>query len=822
MIRHLFLVALVPWFLGVSVQADPAGFDGARDVTIVPSPPVTDRGGLDLRVAVPPGAGTVRVEAVLIAEDGGAAERTLGTVDVLTDAKAPRLARLRAPLDGAAGRRRLRVVLRGPDGREIGREERPLEVRSGLHPAPGYPEGGVIDLRPANAEETAYWHEGTVRCGPEAWGDEIVRMRGFGLRTVVVQAVALPGAGPPLSSGRLRGDPSALIPLKCVPRRAPGPDGDPVEAILRQADASGLSVFLGVGVRDPRDISPDGAEWRRRVSTELWDRYGKHASFYGWSVPDLPSLFGVSGEASAAALADLAGHLRTLAPAKPVLAVVPSSGMGSGEGLERRLAESGADILLVLDGRGSGPHGSAEVRDAFGRLGPAAAAAGVHLWAGVEPFEADAAGRLAPAAFTRLREQIDDVRPHAERIVLAPFTGLLSVPARETGLTVPAGLKDLPEDHPAKRILQSEEFRAYVRGVDDLARELREHLAGPGGWGADLRELRASFERARALMAFCEEQSREAGAGPSGGASSGRRSAAHLRRFPEALRKAEALWSACREDPLLDRMNLLPALGEMVRSFRRWEPAAEPPDYARAAERLIVLRLRLRNASASPGRGRFVVETPAGIAAEPASVVECPDLPPGAEFPLEIRLRIPPGQSPGPATAKVRIEEQASTGEWIELHRIPIPFTLPTLAFRRTYTLSRPPDAPQDDAGGEATDGRYAGGEADDGRSFGWSIPSDQARTAEDLVLDLGETRRIESVRAVSGAPDRYRPDRVTVATSTDGESWAEQGEAEPQPTGHFTLKPAVREARYVRFRLEKERKGEGEVWMVIDEVEVY
>src|ERR1035438_1843739 len=59
---------------------------------------------------------------------------------------------------------------------------------------------------------------------------------------------------------------------------------DPIEAILSEADRLNMNVFLGVGAYAWFDFSPGALTWSKQVAAELWKRYSRHPSFYGWYV----------------------------------------------------------------------------------------------------------------------------------------------------------------------------------------------------------------------------------------------------------------------------------------------------------------------------------------------------------------------------------------------------------------------------------------------------------------------------------------------------------------------------------------------------------
>ncbi len=81
-------------------------------------------------------------------------------------------------------------------------------------------------------------------------------------------------------------DGRAFYPSGLYPGRMPLAARDPIEAVLRAADRCGMHVLLGVGLFAWFDFSEQSLEWHRRVARELFQRYGGHASFYGWYVSE--------------------------------------------------------------------------------------------------------------------------------------------------------------------------------------------------------------------------------------------------------------------------------------------------------------------------------------------------------------------------------------------------------------------------------------------------------------------------------------------------------------------------------------------------------
>lgn len=121
----------------------------------------------------------------------------------------------------------------------------------------------------------------------------------------------------------------AYYPSDLYPGRISMASHDPIEAILSEADRLQMNVFLGVGAYAWFDFSPGALDWSKQVAAELWRRYGKHPSFYGWyvSAEAYGSLIPDQGEKDKDHyrkqvidfFAQFQAYCRTLAPEKPVM-----------------------------------------------------------------------------------------------------------------------------------------------------------------------------------------------------------------------------------------------------------------------------------------------------------------------------------------------------------------------------------------------------------------------------------------------------------------------------------------------------------------------
>lgn len=146
------------------------------------------------------------------------------------------------------------------------------------------------------------------------------------------------------------------------------------------------------------------------------------------------------------------------------------------------------------------------------------------------------------------------------------------------------------------------------------------------------------------------------------------------------------------------------------------------------------------------------------------------------------------------------------------------------LALGKTYTKSIAPSASYPDTGNlEATDGLLSAA-YNDGRCYAYNITSVSAKVTVDVRVDLGSNQLINSCRTwfSSGNVANYKPNLVTIYTSTDDSTYTLQGSTSTLTNQWYTVNFSAVTARYVRFRFEKTRTGAKDDWMFLDEVEVY
>ncbi|TDD47000.1 DUF4091 domain-containing protein [Kribbella antibiotica] len=168
----------------------------------------------------------------------------------------------------------------------------------------------------------------------------------------------------------------------------------------------------------------------------------------------------------------------------------------------------------------------------------------------------------------------------------------------------------------------------------------------------------------------------------------------------------------------------------------------------------------------------------------------------------------------------VRVEFGSGVSGLSSLEVAGSPLAKQNLLGGRNYSVSPTPNN-KPDSGFESTDGVLADAH-DDGRTYGFGAGQGTAT----IQFDLGSAQTIDEVRlhAYEEYP-AYRPDRVTIATSTDNVTWKQQGFLPGTPNDQskiwyqFDSPPTT--ARYIRVTLQKTFTADASV-MLVDEIEAY
>jgi hypothetical protein len=319
-------------------------------------------------------------------------------------------------------------------------------------------------------EEGVHWNSDIRKLTASDWREQIRGMHRLGMDTVVIQEVfrnnAYYGTNSIAASG-YHG--LAYYPSTLFPGRIQMAAHDPIEAILSEADRLDMHVFLGVGIYAWFDFSPDSLAWHKMVAAELWRRYGKHRSFYGWYVSEeaYGSLIPDQGEPTAKLYRDeiisffrqLQAFCRHMAPEKPILFAPNTHGL-------RKSQDMWPNVLKYIDiicpfGFHRMPKDDLSGEEAADLWQQLADSTGTHLWMDMEAFDFEGIA-LVPRSIDGLLRDMQRF-PNFEKILCYQYPGIFNAPGTRIKPGGPATVRlyqdyrqyllregRLPEEQPQK------------------------------------------------------------------------------------------------------------------------------------------------------------------------------------------------------------------------------------------------------------------------------------------------------------------------------------------------------------------------------------
>jgi len=295
-----------------------------------------------------------------------------------------------------------------------------------LLPAAGLGPRAAETARPPVEGTFIQYEQWMMKLDREAWRLELDAMREAGITLVIVQWLEFQN-------------------VRFIPADPSAPD--PTDIILDYADEHGMRVFVGLHTEDrwherfsvPRYLDR-AAAMSLRLADLAWARYGDHASFAGWYIPQEPR-FAEYGREHLDLLRGFyrrqSDRCREISGGKPV-AISPALSAPRDRPEPERfravfaglLSGAGVDMVLLQDGIGAhrGEYDfDAKVVPYFRAMRDACREAGVELWSDIEIFQRKRASRGSePARIERIRRQIDAAAPFVEGFVMFDFFHYMS------------------------------------------------------------------------------------------------------------------------------------------------------------------------------------------------------------------------------------------------------------------------------------------------------------------------------------------------------------------------------------------------------------
>lgn len=283
-------------------------------------------------------------------------------------------------------------------------------------------DGTFFEFRHHNTAEGKYWNPALDKFKAEDWRRKVREISALGMEYIVVMATAL--------NDRCYFK-SSVFPF------ADMPCADPIEELLSEADNCDIKVFLGNGFygdwrKASQNItSKEVIDRSFRAMDELTALYGHHQSFYGWYFPDETCIilkfskdFMKYVNLCSARCHEITPHKKTLiAPYGTNLAL-------ANDRFVRSLAELDVDFIAYQDEVGVKKTKVDRTKRIFEKLRIAHDKAGrSELWADIELFDFEGMvykSALLPAPIERIKRQIDNVAPYADKILCYQYLGLMN------------------------------------------------------------------------------------------------------------------------------------------------------------------------------------------------------------------------------------------------------------------------------------------------------------------------------------------------------------------------------------------------------------
>lgn len=283
-------------------------------------------------------------------------------------------------------------------------------------------DGTFFEFRHHNTAEGKYWNPALEGFTAEHWRQKVREISAIGMEYIIVMATAL--------YDRCYFQ-SSVFPL------ADTPCPDPIEELLSEADLCGIKVFLGNGFygdwrKASKNIKDKEVIARSfKAMEELTDLYAHHKSFYGWYFPDEACIVLRFTKGFMSYVNLCSGYCRELTPEKKTLIAPYGTNLVlANDRFVRSLAELDVDFVAYQDEVGVKKTKVDRTKRLFEKLRVAHDKAGrSQLWADIELFDFEGVvynSALLPAPFERIKQQIENVAPYADKIICYQYPGLMN------------------------------------------------------------------------------------------------------------------------------------------------------------------------------------------------------------------------------------------------------------------------------------------------------------------------------------------------------------------------------------------------------------
>ncbi len=283
-------------------------------------------------------------------------------------------------------------------------------------------DGTFFEFKHHNLAEGKYWNSTLDKFSAENWREKVREISSLGMEYIVVMATAL------YEKCYFN---SSIFPLADIPC------SDPIEVLLDEADKCNMKVFLGNGFygdwrkANYNITSKDVINRSFKAMEELTTLYGHHTSFYGWYFPDETCIIFKFSKDFIKYVNLCSSRCYELTPDKKTLiAPYGTNLVYANNSFIHSLTELNVDFIAYQDEVGVKKTKVDRTRRLFEKLRIAHDKSGrSELWADIELFDFEGLvykSALLPASFERIKQQIENVSPYADKILGYQYLGLMN------------------------------------------------------------------------------------------------------------------------------------------------------------------------------------------------------------------------------------------------------------------------------------------------------------------------------------------------------------------------------------------------------------
>lgn len=406
-------------------------------LSLIPPGTITDKVDLDVRAGIVNKGTSAESYNIYMYLGDPSEERLLLNESVTLNPGENYQSKYILETEGMVGKNEVSLKIVTADGKEISKASE-FEVEKSDIRSTRLIDGAWAGLYHWSEEEGKLWNKDIKELKEDQWRDVVRSMHEIGMDVIVVQEafrnndyVGQHQTTVENYKGR------AFYPSELYPGRMPIASKDPIEAILSEADALGMSVMMGVGMFAWFDFTEQSLKWHKNVAEELWNRYGHHNSFYGFYVSEecAGNLYNSeqTDDMKAKRKKEIADFFRefkkfthTMAPDKPVMLATNSMGVMDGADAYPSLLEN-LDILCPF-GFARMPEGDLTGKEAADLLQSFCDAAGSHLWFDLEAFLFNPDMSLYPRPIDEIIGDLN-LLDNFEKVLCYQFPGVFSDPS---------------------------------------------------------------------------------------------------------------------------------------------------------------------------------------------------------------------------------------------------------------------------------------------------------------------------------------------------------------------------------------------------------